>query len=187
MQITQAVLDQAEADAPKSGYETTMFYHVDRNKETTVPSVTTDLTDIDASIETQATDAEGNLLFDAANNPIYVGVNAASISESIARETYSGYLLSDGRPANGAAFTAGITFPASPVTGQFCLRKDYLPNRLFRFDGRIWRKVEDNLRHTMNNLGASDVGVGDPFAGKDVRLTQKAGFFNNTEKTGENA
>jgi hypothetical protein len=187
MQITQVVLDQAEADAPKSGYDTSMFYHVDRNQENTVPLVTTDLESLDASIETQATDAEGNLLFDTDNNPIYVGVNASSTSESIARETYSGYLLSDGQPANGAAFTAGIAFPANPVSGQFCLRKDYLPNRLFRFDGKIWRKVEDNLRHTMNNLGTSDVGVDDPFAGKDVRLTQKSSFFNNTEKTGENA
>jgi hypothetical protein len=109
------------------------------------------------------------------------------MNESIARETYSGYLLGDGQPANGAAFTAGIAFPTGPVSGQFCLRKDYFPNRLFRFDGNVWRKVEDNLRHTMNNLGASDVGVDDPFTGKDIRLTQKAGFFNNTEKTGENA
>jgi hypothetical protein len=187
MQITQAVLDQAEADAPRSGYDTSMFYHVDRNKENSPPAVTTDLTDLDASIETQATDADGNLLFDANNNPVYVGVSAASMNESIARETYSGYLLGDGQPANGAAFTAGIAFPVGPVSGQFCLRKDYFPNRLFRFDGRIWRKVEDNLRHTMNNLGASDVGVDDQFAGKDVRLTQKTGFINNSEKTGDNA
>ena len=33
---------------------------------------------------------------------------------------------------------------------------------------------------TMNNLGASDVGTGQPYAGKDVRLTQKTGFINNT-------
>jgi hypothetical protein len=33
---------------------------------------------------------------------------------------------------------------------------------------------------TMNNLGPSDVGVGDQFEGKDVRQTQKAGFINNT-------
>jgi hypothetical protein len=39
----------------------------------------------------------------------------------------------------------------------------------------------------MNNLGASDVDVNDQFAGKDVRLTQKTGFINNSEKTGENA
>jgi len=31
----------------------------------------------------------------------------------------------------------------------------------------------------MNNLGESDTGTGDRFEGKDVRLTQKAGFINN--------
>jgi hypothetical protein len=32
----------------------------------------------------------------------------------------------------------------------------------------------------MNNLGESDVGIGDRFEGKDVRLTQKTSFINNT-------
>ena len=58
---------------------------------------------------------------------------------------------------------------------------------MFRYDGRAWRKVEDNLRHTMNNLGASDTGTGDRFEGKDVRLTQRGGFVNNTAKSGINS
>jgi hypothetical protein len=33
---------------------------------------------------------------------------------------------------------------------------------------------------TMSNLGASDTGAGDVFEGKDVRLTQKTSFINNT-------
>jgi hypothetical protein len=36
---------------------------------------------------------------------------------------------------------------------------------------------------TMNNLGASDVGTGDRFVGKDVRQTQKASFVNNPNQT----
>ena len=32
---------------------------------------------------------------------------------------------------------------------------------------------------TMTNLGASDVSAGQPYAGKDVRLTQKTSFINN--------
>jgi hypothetical protein len=35
----------------------------------------------------------------------------------------------------------------------------------------------------MNNLGASDVGAGDTYAGKDIRQTQKATFVNNTTVT----
>jgi hypothetical protein len=36
---------------------------------------------------------------------------------------------------------------------------------------------------TMNNLGESDVGTGDRFAGKDVKQTQKASFVNNPNQT----
>ena len=60
MQITQAVLDQAEADAPRSGYDTSQFYHIDRTVDPTL--ITADLNTIenyDASIETQATDEDG--------------------------------------------------------------------------------------------------------------------------------
>jgi hypothetical protein len=92
---------------------------------------------------------------------------------------YEGYLTKDGMPPNGAPFTAGISFPNNPVNGQFSLRTDYLPNRLFRFDGMRWRKFEDNVRMTMSNLGASDVAAGNTFAGKDTRQTQKSTFINN--------
>jgi hypothetical protein len=50
---------------------------------------------------------------------------------------------------------------------------------LFRYNGTRWVKVEDVKRMTMNNLGASDTGTGDTFAGKDVRQTQKTSFINN--------
>lgn len=185
MQITQAVLDQAEADAPKSGYDTSKFYHVERNKEDSPPVLTADNIELDTSAQTQATDEDENLLFDENGNPIYVAVNASSTQETQDRKTYSGYLTEDGIPPNGAAFTAGIAFPSGPINGQYCLRKDFFPHRLFRFDGHIWRKVEDQLRHTMNNLGETDVGTGDRYAGKDVRLTQKTGFINNENRTGQ--
>ena len=89
--------------------------------------------------------------------------------------------LDDALPANGARFTAGISFPTTPQEGQFCLRTDYMPQRLFRYSSTRWIKIEDNVRMTMNNLGESDVGTGDRFVGKDVRQTQKATFVNNTE------
>jgi ribosome-associated protein YbcJ (S4-like RNA binding protein) len=134
MQITEAILDQADADSPKSGYDISNLYSIK--------------TDPDAAPE---------------NNGL------------------EGYLLEDGVPLNGEAFTAGIAFPLSPVEGQFHLRTDYLPKRLFRYNGSRWVKVEDALRMTMTNLGETDVGVGDRFEGKDVRQTQKTTFINNTQ------
>lgn len=184
MEITQAVLNQAEADAPKSGYDTTKFFTLQRDSETGRAELVTVDNDVvnqySVDSETQATDENGNLLFDNNGDPIYVGINAATMLKSADGKGYDGYLTEDGVPPNGAPFTAGLSFPINPVEGQFCLRKDYLPHRLFRFNGSRWVKFEDNVRMTMNNLGESDVGTGDTFAGKDVRLTQKTSFINNT-------
>ena len=182
MQITQAVLDQAESDAPKSGYDTTRHYMIQKDDNGRVELVDASTTASLASFQTQATDAQGNLLFDDENNPIYVGLTASTIYQS---PEYNGPMIGDGDgiPPNGAPFTAGITFPIAPSIGQFCLRTDYLPKRLFRYNGTRWVKVEDVTRMTMSNMGYEDVVEGgspnDVFLDKDVRITQKTSFINN--------
>jgi len=179
MQITAAVLNQAEADAPRSGYDTSKYYTLQRTDDGTAELASVDATQVTVDAQTQATDETGNLIYDTEGNPIYVGQTASSVILPADGDGYEGYLTKDGVPPNGAPFTAGISFPNNPVNGQFALRTDYLPNRLFRYDGLRWRKFEDNVRMTMSNLGASDVAAGEPFAGKDVRQTQKATFINN--------
>jgi hypothetical protein len=185
MQITQAVLDQAEADAPKSGYDTSKFYTLVKDADGNTALITADSVNLLASTQTQATDANGNLLFDEDGDAIWnetdqdQAISASTNFDTADGEGYTGYITKDAIPANGAPFTAGIAFPLSPVVGQFCLRKDYLPNRLFRYNGSRWAKVEDDLRMTMTNLGTSDTESGSPFQGKDVRLTQKTSFINN--------
>jgi hypothetical protein len=174
MQITAAVLNQAEADAPRSGYDTSKYYTLQRTDAGTAELATVDATQVTVDAARQATDEDGNLLYDTDGNPIYVGQTASTMLLPAGGDGYEGYLTKDGVPPNGAPFTAGISFPNNPVNGQFALRTDYLPNRLFRFDGARWRKFEDNVRMTMSNLGASDVATG-----KDVRQTQKATFINN--------
>ena len=180
MEITQAVLNQAEADAPKSGFDTSTFWTLQRYDDGTAELATVDASQVTVDAATQATDVDGNLLFDNNGDPVYVGQTASSTSMPAEGDGYNGYLTADGLPPNGAPFTAGIAFPINPSTGQYCLRKDYLPHRLFRFDGSRWRKFEDNVRMTMNNLGSENVGTGDMFEGKDIRQTQKTSFINNT-------
>ena len=180
MEITQAVLNQAEADAPKSGFDTSALWTLQRYDDGTAELATVDASQVTVDAQTQATDIDGNLLFDTNGDPVYVGQTASSVSMPADGDGYNGYLTSDGLPPNGAPFTAGLYFPQNPSTGQFCLRTDYLPNRLFRFSGTRWIKFEDNVRMTMNNLGASDVGTGATFEGKDIRKTQKTTFINNT-------
>ena len=193
MQITQAVLDQAETDAPKSGLDNTRYYTVQKDLVTGETNlVSADNVTLNASLQTQATDENGmplfetdlngNFILDDSNQkiPIYVGSTASTMLRTPEYDDYpSGYLTADGLPPNGTSFTAGISFPLAPAEGQFCLRTDYFPNRLFRWDNKRWVKFEDNVRMTMSNLGPSDTESGNRFEGKDSRQTQKGGFINN--------
>jgi hypothetical protein len=76
-----------------------------------------------------------------------------------------GYLTSDATPPNGATVAAGISFPSNAQAGDFFLRLDYMPNRLFRHDGRRWVKVEDAVRTNLT-------------PGSDNK-TQRSSFVNN--------
>ncbi len=182
MQITQAVLDQAESDAPKSGYDTSRYYHLQKDTDGNAELVTVDsniVAQYSADRGEPALDENGDPVLDANGDPVYAGANASTQNQTMDGKYYDGYITEDGIPANGAPFSAGIAFPVSPTLGQYCLRKDYLPNRLFRFNGTRWIKIEDVARMTMNNLGTDDVVSGQRFEGKDVRQTQKTSFINN--------
>jgi hypothetical protein len=182
MQITQAVLDQAETDAPKSGYDTSRYYHLQKDTEGNAALVTVDsdlVAQYSADRGEPALDENGDPVLDENGDPVYAGVNASTLNQTMDGKYYDGYITEDGIPANGAPFSAGIAFPVNPTLGQYCLRKDYLPNRLFRFNGTRWAKIEDVARMTMSNLGTDDVLSGQRFEGKDVRLNQKGSFINN--------
>jgi hypothetical protein len=154
--INNQIVAQAEADVGKSGYDTEHLYVVPlKNKETV------DVADVSNTIDDASID-----------NP---ALDASIVLNSPDHNYYVGYLTGDGIPPNGAPYGFGITFPSSPVKGQFYLRTDYMPNRLFRYDGRHWIKFEDNVRMTVNQSGATQTN--DP---TKVRRTQKASFINNT-------
>jgi hypothetical protein len=76
-----------------------------------------------------------------------------------------GYLTGDGVPPNGLPVTTGVRFPDRAVDGDFCLRLDYFPNRLFRYDGRRWIKIEDSVRTNLDNGPSNN--------------TQRSSFVNN--------
>ena len=148
LEINAAIIGQAESDAPLSGYETRQFYTMAVDPINGKPIIkTADSTDSDAS---------------------GIAETAADVAGTPTRSGYTGYLLGDGVPANGATsqFGAGIQFPATAEQNDYFLRNDFMPNRLFRFDGTRWIKVEDSVRMTMTN--------------NDTRSTLKTGFINNT-------
>jgi hypothetical protein len=93
-------------------------------------------------------------------------IDASRIMEPPERDGYDGYLLGDGLPPNGEAFGFGLQFPSATEEGDFFLRTDFFPQRLYRYDGNKWVKYEDNVRMTLTNT--------------DTRQTQKGTFINNT-------
>jgi hypothetical protein len=138
MQINQAVIDQAEDYASKSGYATQQFYTVQVDDNGEVSILSADMDSIDASS----------------------GITADIIYETPLASGYLGYLVGDGIPPNGAPFGVGTGFPAESANGDYFLRNDFLPNRLFRYDGNNWKKVEDNVRADLTHTNEKDTLLG---------------------------
>ena len=146
MQINNAIVAQAEADAPKSGYDINHYYTVSTNDDGSIDLKTADETDLDAS---------------------NISYSADEVTSRPEREGYTGYLVGTGDSApNGAPFGFGIQFPRNNAEGDYFLRTDFLPNRMFRYDGQRWVKMNDDIRMTLSNTLE--------------RQTYKTSFINNT-------
>ena len=210
--INEQIIAQAEADAPQSGYDTNQLYVLPLNDDgtlmlteasldTQIPDASWDWTDTDGAVSSATAPASptigakwldtssvadfGEPVLKIWNGHFWAGnaVDASSVYKSPKRDLYVSYLNGDGRPPNGAPYTFGITFPATVVEGQFHLRTDYFPNRLFRYNGNHWMKFEDNVRMTMTNTHNSAEGNANTDLPQEVsttRKTQRTGFINNT-------
>ena len=146
--INDAIIAQSEKDVPRSGYDTTEIYTVpiNPNGDPGVPK----------SLTADSTLPDNDLLLPTSDS------QTLSPDASI-----TGYLTGDGLTPNGLPIVQGIEFPDSPLLGDYCLRVDYVPNRLFRWDGRAWRKIEDAVRTNYTPGTANQ--------------TLKSGFFNNNK------
>tara|TARA_B000000565_G_scaffold186502_1_gene141850 strand:- start:1808 stop:2965 length:1158 start_codon:yes stop_codon:yes gene_type:complete len=145
IEINNNVVKQAEADAGKSGYETSHLYTLQVDERGVTELVTADTSELDASTQNELADR---------------------VNQTPEREGYDGYLIGDGIAPNGEAFGSGIGFPTGSVKGDYFLRTDLFPNRLFRYDGSRWVKMEDAVRHNLSNT--------------DNKQTQKGQFINNS-------
>lgn len=77
----------------------------------------------------------------------------------------SGYLTGDGTAPNGYPTGAGIAFPQNPQVGDYFLRIDYTPQLLYRWDGKVWVRISENVR-TETGFTINDT-------------SQLSGFINN--------
>ena len=151
LEITKKVVEQAEVEVPKSGYDTSKFYVVPADS-TGKPM---DPLGYTADNSNQTSDST------------LITPDSTRISPENSN-AYSGYLVGDGLAPNGEAVSMGTSFPTDAVEGDYVLRMDFLPNRLFRFSGTRFVKVEDNVRSN-------------PTPGKSTSLS--SGFINNTATT----
>ncbi len=125
-QMNNAIINQAEYEVPKSGYNTDslwapLFVNGDPKQGTLPPS-------------------------------------------SSPQQKFSGYLVGNGEAVDGYPVTTSTTFPSSPSDGQYILRNDYFPARLYRWNGTSWQYVQSSVRTPLT-----------PGTGK----TQKDTFVNN--------
>ena len=129
LEINTAVVQQAEADVPASGYDTSHLFQL-------------------PTVDGQA----GNPLGTSSDTSLAFAdstIITADLSVNTALQAINGYLVGDGKAPNNLPVTADIAFPANPYTGQYVLRLDYFPNRLFKWDGIKWVTVQDVNRQAM--------------------------------------
>ena len=159
--INNQIIEQANLDAPLSGYDKSNFFIIPTRESGLVDYASASDAIDDASMDADA-QMDASFVLNTPKSKYYVAVDSGN-----------------GKPPNGIEFGSGITFPSTPASGQFYLRTDYMPNALYRYDGKRWLLFEQGVRMTMNQFGAQDVATG-PWAGQQIRETQKTSFINNS-------
>jgi hypothetical protein len=145
LEINDAILTQAEIEVPLSGYDTVKFYILPTTED--------------------GQPAPTGLTADNSNTTVDNTQGGEGVTPRADGYTL-GYLTGDGIAPNGLPVTPGVSFPPNPVAGDYALRLDYFPNRLFRFDGRRWIKIEDKVRTGLDYASNAQ--------------TLRASFVNNT-------
>jgi hypothetical protein len=150
--INDAILTQSYEEVPLSGYDNGKFYILPTldGEPASYGVTSTSSTNVSSSNEIPT---DGDV------TPQGFGYTMGYLTGS--RDPNTGYLL----PPNGLPVTPGVSFPPNPSVGDYALRLDYFPNRLFRFNGKTWIKIEENVRTDL------DLAQG--------ALTQRASFVNN--------
>jgi len=161
IEINDAILREAETNVPYSGYNVEHIYIKPTIDDDQYPGDPTGVT-----ADNDATTAD-------------TGVIDSDSGIQSPNRTVEGYLTGDGKAPNGLPVYSGIAFPTNPLVGDYALRTDYLPNRLFRWDGRRWIKIEDNVRTTLtpgpNNqtLRSSFVNNTNTFTNNSGEVTER--------------
>jgi hypothetical protein len=125
-EINDAIIAQAQIDVPLSGTNIDPLYNLPLNPDGSPGDPTGQLV-TDTNLYVNSTvDFPAQPTTPDSNIPAYLG--------------------GDGIAPDGWPITQGTSFPTNPDIGDYALRTDYIPNRLFRYDGSRWIKIEDKNR-----------------------------------------
>jgi hypothetical protein len=129
MVLSNGVITEAELNAPKSGYDVdSVFYTLAVDEQGKAALKTADSTTVDSATT----------------------LGADAVYENPVKHGYQGYLIGDEFAPNGSNFGSGITFPPNGAEGDYFMRTDFMPRRLFRYDGKRWIKVHDVKRTSLS-------------------------------------
>lgn len=134
--INDAVIAAATQAVPKSGYDTSTFYDLPTNPDGSLVNVKDNTAD--------------ETLLHADDT-----VDTADEGPASPNKALPGYLVGDSVAPNGLPMGAGVSFPIQPNVGDFFMRTDYLPNRVFRFSGASW-VVFNTVQRTSLTQGAGN-------------------------------
>lgn len=130
IKVNDATIKEAESNVPLSGFDTSSLYTVALDPKGNLPDQPAKTADETYDKADDVNDTADEGLLTAADSPY-------------------AYLGGAAQAPNEAAMGMGIQFPQSPLSGDYFLRTDYLPNRVFRFDGKRWVSVNDVQRTSL--------------------------------------
>ena len=216
--INEAVIEQAEAELPRSGYDVSPYYSLPSGDEVSGPAPTAGLNASgnikingagvvtttstsgainskvlnvqDANLvilgsfvrtENLGADSGVTVVSKTATTVLLSGPTTLSANANVTfipqtsvdtltkqaprasqgRQTpqggkTKGYLTGDGVAPNGLQVSTGVEFPSGAKNGDYFLRLDFVPNRLFRYNGKLWVKIEDAVRTNLTPGAANN-------------------------------
>jgi len=137
LKINDSVIAEGTANVPLSGYDTSSLYTLPKGIAVQADKTADDVGDTADDVADTADEAPATL-----GTPV------------------TGYLTGSALPPNGAPVQSGIMFPVSPRTNTYFLRTDYLPNRLFQYNGKMWVAIYDAQRTSLTQGASNQTLVG---------------------------
>ena len=99
------------------------------------------------------------------------------------KDKVHGYLSGDGTAPNGLEVNMGVAFPNHAKSGDYFLRLDFVPNRLFRFDGKRWVKIEDSVRTNLTPGAVDNQTLRNSFFNDSNTFTDSKGNEHNERQS----